>query len=95
MKRIDARADAAEALAIQAITFLAEDDKRLTHFVMETGMMPDAFRERGADPQLLAAIMDYVIAHDDRLVNFAAFAQVKPATVVAARRALPGVNPDW
>jgi hypothetical protein len=58
-------------------------------------MMPDAFRQRGADPQLLAAIMDYVLAFDDRVLNFAGFAQVKPASVVAARRYLPGAVPEW
>jgi hypothetical protein len=95
MKKADSRTEAAEAIAIQALAFLADDPKRLEHFVVETGMIPTAFRERGADPELLGAVMDYVLAFDDRLLNFAAFAQVKPASIVAARRSLPGSAPEW
>jgi hypothetical protein len=95
INRHEVRADAAESLAIQALSFLADDEKRLERFVEETGMTPDALRARGADAEMLGSILDYVIAFDDRLLNFAEFAQVKPASVVTMRRALPGAPPEW
>ena len=86
--------ETAEALALQALAFVIGDEDRLQRFLYETGATPEAIRSKPDDPQLLAAVLDFLLAFDDRLLAFAESAQVKPAAILGARRRLPGADPD-
>ena len=84
----------AEALAIQALSYLAAEPERLGAFLAETGLGPESVRAAAATPGFLPAVLDYLIGKESMLLEFAAEHGVDPANIVAARRALPGPAAD-
>jgi hypothetical protein len=82
--------DEAEAIAIQALAFLAGEPARLAQFLNLTGTNLSDVRQRVNDPSFLQAILDYVVAEESILLVFAAGVPVAPETVVAALNVLQG-----
>lgn len=90
MKTATARQDEATALAIGALTYLAQEPERLSRFLALTGLGPDAIRAAAAQPGFLAGVLDYVCADETLLCGFAAEAALAPEEVERARQALGG-----
>ena len=86
-----ARTDA-EAIAIQALSFLASEPERLGRFLAVTGIGPESIRAAAATPGFLAGILDYLIANEALLLDFTAERGFDPASVVRARDVLPGAE---
>jgi hypothetical protein len=85
--------DAAEALAIQALSFIASDGERLGRFLATTGIGPAEIRAASAQPEFLSGVLEY-LASDERLLSaFAAESNIGPETVDKARHLLGGG--DW
>lgn len=89
-KSSDSTIDAAEALATQALAFIAGDSARLGRFLAESGMGPENVRRAAADPAFLPAVLDFILAHEADLLDFAAHLGIEPRHVSAARGLLPG-----
>lgn len=85
--------DAAEHVAIQALTFIAADPERLGSFLAASGIGPAALRAAAREPQFLAGVLDHVAADEALLIAFAEQAEIDPATVTAAIAALSGRPP--
>jgi len=82
--------EAAEGLAIQALTFIAGDGERLGRFLATTGIGPAQIRAAAQEPGFLIGILDY-LAGDERLLSaFAAETGVNPAVIGKAIAALGG-----
>lgn len=82
---------AAEALAIQALSFIATDGDRLGRFLAITGIGPGEIRAAAREPGFLVGVLDY-LAGDDRLMTaFAAECAIDPADIVRAHAALGGM----
>lgn len=81
---------AAETLALKALAFLAQSDEALERFVALTGVTPANLRARAGDPEILAAVLDFVLADDGRVTGFCEAAEIDPRELQAARHALPG-----
>jgi hypothetical protein len=82
--------DRAEALAIQALTFIAGDSERLGRFLAVTGIGPAEIRRAAAEPGFLAGVLEYMAA-DERLIGaFAGETGLNPSDVDKARTALAG-----
>ena len=79
-----------ETLAVAALGYLAAEPERLGRFLGLSGLGPGNLRAAAADPQFLAAVLDYVIADEPLLVAFAGAEGHAPEAVVAARQALGG-----
>jgi hypothetical protein len=90
--RQSASADSARSLAVSALTFIAGDSDRLNRFLGLTGLGPDNLRTAAADPAFLSSVLDYLVADEALLVEFAADAGVKPEAVARAHAALCGPN---
>jgi hypothetical protein len=88
----DARVSA-EALAVQALNFLATEPARLSRFLAVTGLDPASIRAAAGESGFLAGVLAYLGEHEPLLVAFAAEAGIKPAAVDRARRLLAGG--DW
>ncbi|HVU18793.1 MAG TPA: DUF3572 domain-containing protein [Candidatus Didemnitutus sp.] len=83
--------EAAQNLAIQALSFVASDPEQVSRFLALTGIEPGQLRSAAADPGFLAGVIDYYLSDERLLLAFAAYAGVPPTDVAAARRALaPG-----
>ncbi len=82
--------EAAEALAVQALTFIAGDGERLGRFLATTGIGPAQIRAAAQEPGFLVGVLDY-LAGDERLLSaFAAETGNDPTHVGKALAALGG-----
>jgi hypothetical protein len=89
MKRPAAQSrEAAEALAIQALSFIAEEPERLGAFLAASGIGPDAIREAARTPGFLSGVLDHMLSDEPLLLAFADSAGLDPASIARARRAL-------
>jgi Protein of unknown function (DUF3572) len=82
--------EAAEALAVQALNFLATEPERLGRFLALSGLGPESIRAAAAESGFLAGVLAHLGEDETLLVAFAAEAGVKPAEVDRARRLLAG-----
>jgi hypothetical protein len=85
--------EAAEALAIQALNFMAKEPARLERFLALSGLDAGSIRTAAAESGFLAGVLAHLGADEKLLVAFAADADVTPAEVDRARRTLAGG--DW
>jgi hypothetical protein len=82
--------EAAEALAIQAFTFIAGDGERLGRFLAITGIGPAEIRAAARGPGFLIGVLDHLAGDERLLTAFAAEAGVDPGDVGKAIAALGG-----
>ena len=80
--------EAAEGLAIQALTFIAGDGERLGRFLATTGIGPAQIRAAAQEPGFLIGVLDYLAGDERRLSAFAAETGVNPADIGKAIAAL-------
>jgi hypothetical protein len=80
----------AETLALKALTFLAQSPEDLDRFVAISGIRPADLRDRAGDPEILAAVMDFILVDDSRITGLCETLATDPRDLHAARRALPG-----
>jgi hypothetical protein len=91
MKRPSSAArQAAEILAIQALSFIAAEPERLNGFFNATGLTPDRLRESASEPDFLAGVLEHMLSDESLLLAFADSAAIDPADVTRARIALGG-----
>jgi hypothetical protein len=88
--RSDQVREAAETLAVQALSYIGQDADRLGRFLAVTGIGPAEIRAAAAEPGFLAGVLDYLASDERLLTDFAAESGHDPATVAAARLALGG-----
>ena len=88
-----ARQDAAAALAIAALGYVAGDPEHLERFLALTGISPSDIRTAAGAPGFLAGVLDYVAGDEALLRAVAAHAGVAPEQLDRARQALAGH--DW
>src|SRR5215472_14480705 len=77
--------EAAEALAIQALSFIAEEPERLGAFLAASGIGPDAIRDAARAPGFLGGVLDHMLCDESLLLAFADSADLDPASVARAR----------
>jgi hypothetical protein len=79
----------AEALAIQALGFVAADPELLPRFLAITGIEAQAIRQAAREPGFLAGVLQFIVAHEPTLLRFSEASGIPPQQVTAALRALP------
>ena len=82
--------EGAEALAVQAFSFIVADPEQLGRFLAITGIEPDQIRAAAQEPHFLAGVLDHIASDERLLVSFAAEAGIDPAEIAKARSALGG-----
>ena len=81
---------AAETLALKALTQLAGEPETLRRFLNLSGLELDELRARAAEPELLAAVLDFILGDEPTLTAFLTAEGIGASVVHAARAALPG-----
>ena len=84
--------EAAESLAIQALSFIAGEPERLGRFLAISGIGPEQIRVAAKEPLFLAGVLDHIVGDEGLLVAFATQIGIDPAAIAKARMALGG---DW
>jgi hypothetical protein len=77
-------------LAIQALSFIAEEPERLNGLLSATGLTLNRLRESANQPDFLAGVLEHMLADESLLLAFADSAGIDPAAVARARNALGG-----
>jgi len=90
LHQTNAKSQAAEVIALQALAFLAADDGRLSRFLTLSGIDGASLRARAGEPELLAAVLDHVLGDESLLFVFCEAADLLPEAPRQARRCLPG-----
>lgn len=80
----------AETVALQALAFIAADDRLIDRFLSLTGMAPSELRDNARDPSVLGAVLDFLLADESLVVAFAAASDLSPEAPMRARMGLPG-----
>ena len=81
--------EAAEAVVIQALGFIAADPALLPRFLSITGIEAKDVRAAAGQPGFLAGVLQFILAHEPTLLQFSTEAGMKPETIGQACRALP------
>ena len=92
-KRAFSPGQVAETLAIQALSFLAQEPAQLGAFLAESGLGPETIRNAAKDPSFLVAVLDFILNDEGRIDDFCKAQGLKPRQLIAAREALGG--PTW
>ena len=82
--------EAAETLALEALAFLASDERRLGALLAQAGWTLDELRAGASDPIVLAGVLDFLLSDERLVVAFCEAANCVPEAPLRARRALPG-----
>ena len=80
--------DAAEALAISALGWLAQDGETLERFLSLSGLTPHTLREAAAAPGFLGAVLAHLMNDESLLMAFAANETRAPEDIARAARLL-------
>ena len=75
-------------LALRALGWILSDQQRAHRFLDLTGLSPEGLRASLAEPETLAAVLDFLAAHESDLTAAAEAMQVDPAQFPAARERL-------
>ncbi len=81
---------AAETIALEALAFLAAQGEDLFRFVENSGIAADELRARAGEPDVLRAVLDYILSEDERLLAFCSAEDIEPKDVHMARHAMDG-----
>ena len=80
----------AEILALRALGWAAEAEGVLSRFTARSGLKTDDLRRQAGDPELLAAVLDFVLAEDSLARAFCEQEGVDARQLHLARALLPG-----
>jgi len=82
--------EAAQTLALQALGWIAADNEVFPVFLTASGATLGELRARAADPDFLAAVLDFLLQDDRSVIAFCDAAGQPYTAPQAARAALPG-----
>jgi hypothetical protein len=74
--------------ALAALGWIVADQERCDRMMAMTGLTPDDLRQRVADPQLLAAILAFMEAHEPDLIACSEATGFRPEQFVRAHMEL-------
>ena len=80
----------AEAIALRALGWTLSDDARASRLLALTGLTPETLRAAIGEPDLLAAVLRFLEAHEPDLVACAEALETSPLRLVETRRILEG-----
>ena len=80
----------AEAIAIDALSFLADRPDDLGRFLALSGIGPSSLRQCATDAGFQGGLLDFLLQDEALLLVFAEGRGLAPAAIVAARRRLDG-----
>lgn len=90
------RQDSAQVLALQALGWLAGQEGPLMAFLAQSGSDLATLRARAAEPEVLAAVLDFLLTDDSLVIGFCRETGHPFEAPMQARAMLPGGGlPHW
>jgi len=84
--------EAAEALAVEALSFIAADGKLLERFMGLSGLGAETLRQAAQSPGFLAGVLSFLLNHEPDLIAFCEQTGHQPESIARAFALLPGGN---
>lgn len=75
----------AETIALDALRFIAGDEPTFSALQAQTGMGPEDLRAGASDPQVLGALLDFILDNDKRTLEFCEACELEPELPLRAR----------
>lgn len=82
--------EGAETIALRALAWVIGAEAERDAFLAAGGLAPAALARRATEPEVLLAVLDFLLAEDRRVLAFCAEAGIAPEALAAVRAALPG-----
>jgi hypothetical protein len=92
-RRPDITRELAEMLAIQALSFLADEPERIERFLALTGIESQSLRDAAREPNFLLGVLEHLAGDERLLQQFSDQEEITPETVTRARDLLAGLPP--
>jgi len=80
----------AEAIAIEALAWLAQEKDLLPRFLALTGIEAASIRQAALEPGFLAGVLQFFLSHEPTLLRYCEEVRRDPATIEKALTYLPG-----
>jgi hypothetical protein len=87
--------DSAHAIALQALAHIVSDEDWRLRFLALSGLSAEELRQAAQEPELLAGVLDFMLADESLLTGFCEAAAIAPEQPARARAQLPGAAPPW
>ncbi|MDD3447040.1 MAG: DUF3572 domain-containing protein [Zavarzinia sp.] len=84
------KSDRAETIALLALAHITAREDLLHRFLADSGLDGSGLRVSVADPAMLGGVLDFILADDARVLDFAAEAGLAPEEPLRARLTLSG-----
>ena len=78
----------AETIGVEALSFMASNPEVLQRFLDVTGMEAGQLRSAAARPSFFVGLLDFILAHEPTVLDFAGAAGLDPAEIGMARERL-------
>jgi hypothetical protein len=82
--------DVAQTIALKALGFIANSEGALDRLMELSGLDRLTLRERAAEPEILASLLDFLLADEGLLVDFCHDESLDPKDIHMARHLLGG-----
>ena len=82
--------ESAQTIALKALGFIANSEGALDRLMELSGLDRLTLRERAAEPEVLASLLDFLLQDEGLLVDFCQDESVDPKDVHMARHLLGG-----
>ena len=89
------REETATIIALNLLSWLVAHPDRLDDFMATSGFEPSQLHARAADPDLLAAILEYLMSADDLLLKACTDIEITVQDVKAAHHCLSRQAPEF
>ena len=86
--------DEAEAIATDALRYLASDMEHLGRFLALAGIGPADLRDAASEPGFLIGVLEFYMGHEALLLAFCEARGLRPTTIATARHALDTAHGD-
>lgn len=88
--------ESAEITALQALGWLVSQPEELNGFLNASGAAPADLASSAREPLFLAALLDYLLEADERVLACTRDLNLPPTALGQVREGLPGGrNPHW
>lgn len=78
----------AETIGVEALSFMASNPEVLQRFLDVTGMEVGQLRSAASRPNFFVGLLDFILAHEPTVLDFAGAAGLDPAEIGMARERL-------
>ena len=86
--------DYAETIALKAVKFILTDDETQQSFINTTGILPADLEIMVKDLNFLGGVLDFLLASEDKLLEFCTNCNIDPEEPAKIRRLFPGASYD-